>query len=125
MHARVLSTGQGQRRSGRAWSHWQVHRRGERFQARNRSTRGGQVAGYPAPVVRYRDALSLANSPVKSTYQLQRHRCHRSAVEYLQAILLLMGASFEYFLYDIKPFMMLSLNTKKQVKKNHQQAANE
>ena len=78
---------------------------------------------FPGEVAYYR--LISNNIPVKSTYQLQRHRCHGSAVEYLQAILLLMRASFEYFLYDIKPFMMLSLNTKKQVKKNHQQAANE
>src|SRR2546426_12582654 len=64
MHARVLSTGQGRRRTGRGWSRRQVHRCGVRFQARIRSTRGGQGAGYPALIVRYPDGLSLANSSV-------------------------------------------------------------
>lgn len=50
------------------------------------------------------------NIPIKSTYQLECHRCHRSTIEYLQAILLLNESTLACSLYDIKSFIMLSSN---------------
>src|SRR5256885_5634316 len=74
MRAKVLSTGQGRRRSGRGWSRRQVHRYEVRFRARIRSTRGGRGAGYPALIVRYPDGLSLANSSVLRVCELSKKK---------------------------------------------------